>query len=317
MPTTLQELEIVRRKTVLLKKINRFWKLQRMYMPDLVRYMMAGQQEIWNDKTHRAEAIKLFMPSELGTEARYQACEKGLAGIEEEMQEGELKETLKDLCQALRTRTMTHRFHIRNTSGQCALTQGQGVLWQITIWIHKAKLCYGYARNALLRLRGHGNWERVYQVLEEADVQGVNEQVVGEEELAEWDWLQELGQIVEGGITVAGVVAGGEADLIEALHVEWCKVYARTCHWHEDIMLICEEMRRTIEFGAWTAAEWEIRASARTAGVSPELAEGLCMYAKEHVHVDHEEATCLQLTKRWAGLCEKARQYLARVRCQA
>ncbi|KAJ7932991.1 hypothetical protein B0H13DRAFT_1856601 [Mycena leptocephala] len=330
-PTALQELDLVKRKTALLKKINRFRKLQRTYMPDLVRYMTAAQREMWDDKTRGPEAIKLFLPSELGAEARRQACENGLAQIEEEMREAELKETLEDLRQALRTRTLTDRFRHRNTTGQRALTRGQGILRQIKIRIHKAKLRYRYARNALVRLKGHGDWEKTYRVLEELDVRGVNERAVTEEEMAERERLRELGEIVEGGIAVAGVVAAGEttrtmswiwystnlqngeADLIEALRVEWCKAYAKTSRWHEDIVIVDEEMHRTIEYGAWMAAEWERRASARTA-VSPELAEGLRAYALEHV--DREETTCRQLTARWAGLRGRAKDYLAGVRGQ-
>ncbi|KAJ7264470.1 hypothetical protein B0H12DRAFT_1011966, partial [Mycena haematopus] len=301
-PTPLQEEEFSKRKTALRKRITRFRKLQRTYMPELVRFLTASQRDVWNDKTHGPEAEKLFLPSEMAAAARAKACEKGLDGIEEEMREGELGETLEELRQALRTRTLTNRFRHRNTTGQRALTRGQGILRQITIRILKAKLRYRYARNALLRLRGHGDWEKRYQVLEEAD-------------------------IVEGGIAVAGVVAagegthtmswiwystnvgGGDQELVDALRVEWCKAYARMKRWHEDIVLVEEEMRRTIEYGAWMAAQWEMRATARSEGVSPALAEGLRAYAAEHV--DRERETCLRLAKQWSGLREKARGYLA------
>ncbi|KAJ7933057.1 hypothetical protein B0H13DRAFT_2307333 [Mycena leptocephala] len=280
-PTALQELDLVKRKTALLKKINRFRKLQRTYMPDLVRYMTAAQREMWDDKTRGPEAIKLFLPSELGAEARRQACENGLAQIEEEMREAELKETLEDLRQALRTRTLTDRFRHRNTTGQRALTRAKESC---------DKSRFGSTKQSFAI--GHGDWEKTYRVLEESDVRGVNERAVTEEEMAERERLRELGEIVEGGIAAAGVVAAGEttrtmswiwystnlqngeADLIEALRVEWCKAYAKTSRWHEDIVIVDEEMHRTIEYGAWMAAEWERWASARTA-VSPELAEGL------------------------------------------
>ncbi|KAJ7432012.1 hypothetical protein B0H11DRAFT_1761190 [Mycena galericulata] len=308
-PSALQELDFVKRRTALLKRINRFRKLQRTYMPDLVRFLTGPQREILDDKTRDPETMKLFMPSELGAESRREACEKGLAEIEEAMREGELQETLEDLRQALRTRTMTNRFRHRNTTGQRALTRGQGVLRQITIRIHKAKLRYRYARNALLRLRGHGIWEKTYRGLEDADT------------------LRELGGIVEGGVAAAGVLAagesnhtmswiwysakidGGEADLIEALRVEWCKAYSKTRRWHEDIVLVDEEMRRTIEYGAWLAAEWQMRATARSARMTPELAEGLRAYAYEHV--DREKRTCKKLSKQWSGIREKAGAYLA------
>ncbi|KAJ7617529.1 hypothetical protein DFH06DRAFT_1274184 [Mycena polygramma] len=317
-PTPLQSLDFAKRRTALLKRINRFRKLQRTYMPDL--------RALWDDKTRAAESVKLLMPSELAKEVWKHVCENGLAKVEEEMREGELGETLRELQDSLRTRTMTNRFRRRNTTGQHTLTRGQGVLRQITIKIHKAKMRYRYARNAYLRLKGHGGWELKYRTLEEADVRGINERGIGEEEEGERERLRQLGEVVEGGIASAAVVAtgegthtmswiwyntkldGSEQDLIDALRVEWCKAYGRTRRWHEDIVKVEEEMRRTIEFGVSMARKWEVRAAARS-HVSPALAEGLRVYALEHAH--REQETCDNLTRRWAGLREKAREYRA------
>jgi hypothetical protein len=141
---------------------------------------------------------------------RQTVCEQGLERIEEEMREAELKDTLEDLRDGLRARTITNKFRHWNTTGQRALTRGQGILRQIAIRVLKAKLQYCYSRNALLQLRGHGKWEKLYCVLEEADVRGINEHAVGKEELAEQERLRELGEIVEGRIAAVGVVAAGE-----------------------------------------------------------------------------------------------------------
>jgi hypothetical protein len=171
-------------------------------MPELVRFMTTPQREIWNDKTRGAKSVKLFLPSELSTASREKMCETGLDKIEEEMREAELKVALEDLRQALRARTATNRFRHRNTMGQKALMRGQGVLRQIDIRIMKAKLCYRYARNTLLRLRGHGVWEKVWNVLEDADVRGINERAAMDEEEADREHLQRLRRIVEGGIVL-------------------------------------------------------------------------------------------------------------------
>jgi hypothetical protein len=81
--------------------------------------------------------------------------------------------------------------------------------------------------------------------------------------------------------------------------------------WHEDIVLVEEEMRRTIVFGEYMAGEWAKRADARSCRMTPALAEGLRAYALEHVA--REKKTCAMLSTRWAGLREKARVYLAGV----
>ncbi|KAJ7812564.1 hypothetical protein B0H14DRAFT_2605675 [Mycena olivaceomarginata] len=54
--------------------------------------------------------------------------------------------------------------------GTRMLTQGQGILRQINLWIHKAKLCYHSTRNVLVQLQGHGPWEKELRVLEDMDV---------------------------------------------------------------------------------------------------------------------------------------------------
>ncbi|KAK6977280.1 hypothetical protein R3P38DRAFT_3237413 [Favolaschia claudopus] len=313
-----QELDLVQRKASLLRRVNRFRNMQRVFMPELARFLPAAQHDILDDRTRAVETVKLFMPSELGNDIR----EKG------EMREAELADTLEDLRHQLRLRSGTNRFCHRNICGQKGLTRGQGVLRQTEIRIHKAKLRYRYARNALLRIRGHGTWEKMYRSLADEDVRGINERAWSEEEEAERERLRALGEIVEGGVEAAGIVAAGEgshtmswiwyktnlgdddAEIIDALRVEWCKAYARTRRWHEDIILIEEEMRRTIEYGVWMGREWERCAAARSVA-SPALAEGLNAYAKEHVR--REEVTCQRLRNQWAGLRLKAARYLERV----
>ncbi|KAJ7170448.1 hypothetical protein C8R43DRAFT_876075, partial [Mycena crocata] len=319
--TPLQELNFVKRRAALLKRIKRFRKLQKTYMLNAVKWLTVVQRRIFEDTTRNAETVKLT--------GHLCSCEKGLDGIEEEMRMAEMEETIEDLRDALRTRTMTARFRMRNSTGQRALTRGQGILRQVSIRVLKAKLPYCYVRNTYYWLKGHGVWEKDFCILKDEDVRGVNERTANEEEEAEREKLRELGAIVEGGITAAGVVAAGEGkmkmlwiwynadlnsgdtDLVDALRVEWCKAYSRTKRWHEDIVLVDEEMCRTIEFGAWSACQWRIRAEARSRDMTPELNEGLRAYTLEHV--EHDECTCLQLAAQWNGLRESGREYLAGV----
>ncbi|KAJ7118609.1 hypothetical protein C8R43DRAFT_960209 [Mycena crocata] len=216
---------------------------------------------------------------------------------------GELKESLDDLQAALHIRTMTNRFRHQNTAGQRALTRGQGILRQITIRIHKAKLRYHYARNAMLRLRSHAGWEKEFPVLKDEDVRGINERTVGEEEEAT---REGAGRYCGGRYCGWGEHPPNVVDLAhdEALCVEWCKAYSLNKCWHEDIVLVDKEMRPTIEYG-----DWEIRAMARTERMGPALAEGLRAYAMEQV--EQEKEVCSRLALKWGPLRHRAREYLA------
>ncbi|KAJ7435889.1 hypothetical protein B0H11DRAFT_1755463 [Mycena galericulata] len=331
-PTDKQELDFMKRRAALIKRIRAFRKMQRTYMPNVRRFLTSTQRELWDTEADRdAEAIRLFMPSDIDDKGRrMKACAAGLEEVEAELRIGEGREALEALRQGLRARTMTNRFRLRNCTGQRALTRGQGVLRQINVRIHKAKLRYRYARNAILRLKGHGGWERELRVLEDSDVRALNERALTEEEVAQRQAVHDYEGIAEeGGVASFGVVALGEsrrmlswiwystrttdpteAELVEALRVEWCKAYARMRRWHEDVVLVEEEMRRTIEYGYWSAGEWMARIPKRVGEVTLEVEEGLKAYALEQV--DREMRTCAVLQEKWAGIREKGGAYLRR-----
>ncbi|KAJ7152679.1 hypothetical protein C8R43DRAFT_886109 [Mycena crocata] len=330
LPTQLQTMDFLKRRTTLTRRIRAFRKLQRAYMPNVRRFLTRAQREQWDGEADRdAEAVRLFMPSDITKSSdRVMACALGLPDVELKLRTAEAKEALEALRKGLRTRTMTNRFRLRNCTGQRALTRGQGVLRQVNMKIHKAKLRYRYARNALSRLEPHGDWERKLHVLKDEDVRALNERALTEEERAQREAVHDLRDVEEGGIAAYGVVAIGESrrqlswiwyqateedptevELVEALRVEWCKAYARMRRWHEDVVLVEEEMSRTLEYGVWAAEEWMQRAVGRAGKVDNVLQEGLVAYA--HEQAQREVDTVEKLDGDWALIREKGRAYLA------
>jgi hypothetical protein len=316
-------------------------------MPNLRRFLTATQCAIWDAEAKRnAEAVRLFLPSDiLDATKRAKACAVGLPAVEESLRVGEAREVLHALRQGLRTHTMTNRFRLRNCTGQRMLTRGQGILRHINVKIHKAKIRYCYVRNALKCLKGDGPWEKELAVLEDSDVRALNERALPEEEAEQRKAVLDYEEIAEeGGVAAFGVVALGEgrctllwiwysarpeepteAELVEgmlidfrvalysqelALRVEWCKAYACMRCWHEDVVLVEEEMRRTIEYGHLAGHVWAERADVQAGTVDDELLEGLAAYA--HEQEDREATTSNNLTKKWAGIRLKGRTYLAR-----
>lgn len=211
-PTDTQSLDFLKRRTNLVKRIRVFRKMQRTYMPNVRWFLTQTQRVLWDGEAERdAEGVCLFLPSDIADKKkREQACAEGLPQVESELREGEANEALEALRQGLRTRTMTNRFRLRNCTGQRALTRGQGVLRQINMKIHWAKLRYRYARNALSRLRDHGVWERELKVLEDGNVRALNERALSEEEAAQHEAVHDLRDVEEGGIAAYGVVTAGE-----------------------------------------------------------------------------------------------------------
>ncbi|KAJ6506688.1 hypothetical protein C8R45DRAFT_816824 [Mycena sanguinolenta] len=309
-PTPQQEHDFLKRRTAIRKRIVAFRKLQRAYMPHVRRFLTISQQALWDaDGERDAEAIWLFLPSDITDSAkRVKACAEGLPDVEASLREGEAHDALEALRQGLRVRTMTNRFRIRNATGQRVLTRGQGVLRQNNVRIHKAKLRYRYARNALSRLRGNGEWERKLQVLQDEDIRALNERAGG---VANYGVVA----LSEGRRTLSWIWytvqpdGPTEEELVEALRVEWCKAYARMRRWHEDVVLVEEEMRRTIQYGYWQAGQWLDRSVARDGEVDGVLQEGLKAYALEQVH--REAKTCDALKAKWGYWRERGQLYLA------
>ncbi|KAJ7608966.1 hypothetical protein DFH06DRAFT_1148713 [Mycena polygramma] len=333
-PTTSQQFDILKQRTQLRLRITAFRKLQGTYMPNLRRHLTLAQKAIWDADDKQPEATRLFMPSAFETEkARLKACAEGLDGVEAVLRSAEAGDALEALRDGLRLRTATTKFKIRNWSGQRALTRGQGILRHINLRIHAAKLRYMYTRQTLLKLKGHGDWEKRFQVLTEDDVRALNERALTAEEKADRARLREAGQVPEeGGIAALGDVVSGETHrtlswiwytvsgkegddekLHEALRVEWCKAYSRSRRWREELVLVEEEMRRTIGYGDFMERRWKQRSTARTVmlgttdtPISPEVAEGVRAYALEQA--DRERRTSEKLRRDWGQV--RAAAYL-------
>lgn len=70
-----------------------------------------------------------------------------------------------------------------------------------------------------------------------------------------------------------------------AYQLEWSKCYARSQRWREEVELLKEEMRRTLEFLKWKSSHWSSRTLSKSGlPSSPALREGLNAYA-------HRQAT--------------------------
>ncbi|KAJ7164850.1 hypothetical protein C8R43DRAFT_1122730 [Mycena crocata] len=329
----IDRLGFTKRRTALLKRIHKFRQLQLIYMPTLRSFLTDLQRQVFDGNGEQLpEATRLFMPSEiLRAEDREIACAPGLPQVEALMREGEAQEALEVVRQGLRSRTMTNRFKIKNHTGQGALTRGQGILRQINIKIHLAKIHYRYARAALAVLWKTGTWMESLKVLRDEDVRALNERTLVKEAQAGLDHLDDLAEAVAtpAGVTVAEGLAAGETHhevswiwfttqgkedesdpkLHEALRVEWCKAYARSRRFEEEIRQLSHEMPRTIEFGYTAAAKWAVLAEDVLPDSSPELTEGRQAYAAEHVALELE--TCAFLTERWRAILRKAEEYLS------
>lgn len=213
--TAHQELNIQKLRNGLFRRIQRFYNLQQVFMPNLRRHLTPSQlHHLDHPSTTTPETTKLFLPSDLRDhDSRMAACVAGVVDAETRLREAESVDALEGLRQGLRARTVTNSFKVRNTTGQVANTRAQGIQRQIDLRVHSNKLRYQYARCALFKLKGAGPWENTLQILADGDVRGLNERALNREELGEQARLMELGmlnQLEPGGVAPHGVAVVGD-----------------------------------------------------------------------------------------------------------
>ena len=122
-----------------------------------------------------AENIRLYLPSELSSADRDRACAAGVADAEARIRHADASEALDDLRRYLRTRTCLNKWRVKNVVGQHQGTRSRVLQHRTDIKVQAAKTRYKHARNALLILRGPGEWELTLQVLQDGDVRALNE----------------------------------------------------------------------------------------------------------------------------------------------
>ncbi|KAJ7812574.1 hypothetical protein B0H14DRAFT_2377530 [Mycena olivaceomarginata] len=180
--TSTQAADLQRRRTLLLGMVKCLRDEQVHFMPGLAVLLEA---EPSTESSRRPEEMRLHLPSSFTKEVRDRICVAELPSEEERLRLAQAHEVLRNLQQHLRIRTLAHQFKRRHTGGQAAYTKSQALQSGIEEHIKGAASCYRSAREALLLLCGPGAWEEVLQVLQQADIRGMNEQTLNDEEKEE------------------------------------------------------------------------------------------------------------------------------------
>ncbi|KAF8907161.1 hypothetical protein CPB85DRAFT_1223639 [Mucidula mucida] len=325
--TTYQALDVERQRNVILRDLKRFRRLQLSFMPMFKEYLTDDQKKVLDSPASvLPEETKLFLPSELREADRElpRACVVGLAHAETRLREAECRDALESLRRGLRTRSAGHLFTVRNVTGQNPTTRAEGVQRKVQVSIYLSKLRYRWARNALFRLRKHGDWERELRVLNDVDVRGMNERLLTAEEIAERRILAEQGfidELIAGPSSEGAVVSQGEgrrqlswiwysyADPIDTLKIEWCKARARKMRWEEEVELLLEEMRRVIVYRRWNAEIWRERGRQQRAGLNAKCQQGLSAFAAEQASI--QDSVADDLESHWMGIRALGQELLA------
>ncbi|KAJ7430401.1 hypothetical protein FB451DRAFT_1345936 [Mycena latifolia] len=309
--TTAMKISMKRLHGSLNCSIVRFRKLQKVYMP--AAFQALAKKDL--AATTLAEDVPLILPSAL-TPEEWARCVPGLDHIEALLRDVQCRTSLAGLRNKLqiKSRLLTYKAH--QTRHQGPNTRARSVVTHNETKVRLNSEKYQCAWEAIRLLRGGDEasvgWRRLQKddircMQDEEDLRrkakrraagAVRRRRQDEELLAhgllpaekddEMDWddvedEEERGpenQRQVSWIWTSAGTSGTDADLEEALRVEWCKVFARVRQWTEEKRLVTEEYRHVPLSFEYEAAKWEARAANVRIGVLP-LAEveGALAYA--------------------------------------
>ncbi|TRM56348.1 hypothetical protein BD626DRAFT_620006 [Schizophyllum amplum] len=278
--TASQELDISKRRTALKKKITRYRTLQRIFMPCLREVLSASDvADLDGDLNATTESVRLFMPSDIPrTDLRTTACVDGLPTVEARLRIPEATENLEDIRRGLRSRTMATRFRKANVVGISAATRSRTLMDRVSRSIQTAVAHYRAAYAAAIRLDPMGGWTKRLRPLRDDDtVTGGVERGEGQRVLS-WIWYDTNAEELL------------DTNMHEALRIEFLKSRARRDRQREEIELLEEEMRRTLQFPTADAKEWDARVSARPVA-DDAVGDGMQAYAREQAAIIRHRRT--------------------------
>ncbi|KAJ3713060.1 hypothetical protein C8R42DRAFT_593680 [Lentinula raphanica] len=200
-----------------------------------------------------------MLPSTLPVSERISGCRSGLALIEEQLREAQLRASLNSLQNHLHMKFRLLTYRKTNVKAQGMITKSQALLKRNQRQIDSDAKKYRAAWRAMESLRGEGKsgWKRLSHKdvrmmgNDDSSALGMERKRVGEGyRETSWIWREGgTGELID------------QAILDEFVRVEWCKTHARAMRWKEEVCLLVEEKRRVLVTLEHNAKEWEGRAT--------------------------------------------------------
>jgi hypothetical protein len=302
------------------------WELIRgVYMPGLQRLQIEQERspsdtraEGFNQPpmSNHPEHVDLWLPSSLSPNTRRSICSVRLIAIEERLRTAQCSDALESLRHILRVKSRMVLFKHKNVRGQREGTRSRSVIDRVHARARAAASKYRLARLAKLSLSGPGVWENTLRVLLDSDIRAYSDPDKMRVSMGRRGTVEDPGILVmpdglepkidlrgeargrrDGtGETrrtlswiwrVEGFAIGEEEAEDDILRSEWAKSRARANRANEEVLLIREEMRRTLEFLNWKAQWWEERGKLRTPLDKGSL-EGLQAYSMEQAALQRQ-----------------------------
>ncbi|TDL14310.1 hypothetical protein BD410DRAFT_734277, partial [Rickenella mellea] len=291
--STIQAAEIQQKRNALRHRIDVWRKIQVVYMP-VVSASLQDRNPSTEDTSEpgNSELTQLFLPSSLlASERRVMS---GLAEKERRLRLAQLEDCLRQLRRLLRVRSTLWQYKLSNVSGQRATTRTRSYIDRFNEKIQQYARKYRAACTALLVLHPNGEWVHQFQALFGTDIRGPQlddgNHLNGKERESEgrrmltWIWTVSI-----------SADADDSSEEHDDMRVEWVKSKARAERWEEEVILVSEEMRRTLAFLEWRAKWWEGQVHRRSVGQIellqvPDILSGLRAYALKQAAIQRDLA---------------------------
>ncbi|KAJ6567629.1 hypothetical protein DFH09DRAFT_1247212 [Mycena vulgaris] len=287
----------------LLKKLGTFRTLQATFMLGASAAIQADEAERDSDSLpFRVEHIKLYMPSDLPVADRATACVKGLPEMEYKLRAAQCAAALTVLRGCLHAKRHLVTFQNEHVTGQVTFTKARMLIGQVGDRVSLSASKYRKGRKVLVALKGAEHSPH-FKELKDEDIRldGDN----GESDSAA---KKKLSMISAGRGARASRNASGqskrlmswiwttqagsgddEQDLHDSVRVEWACAKARKRRWEEEVLLLQEEMRRTLRYLEWQGEWWDARLCRRPSAAA-DIRAGLRGYALKQTVLCHRLA---------------------------
>ncbi|KAJ7805513.1 hypothetical protein B0H14DRAFT_2382757, partial [Mycena olivaceomarginata] len=318
--------DVVEKHTKLAQYVARFHKLQAVYMPGALQALADRPIPAGESGGTLAENVPLFLPSALSVEVQEFRCNKKVKEFELQFRDAQCQSALDGIHNYLHIKSRFRTYKGGQVRHQGATTRAWGLMNRndekmrmegekyIAVWEAKRALV-GEAKVEWNRLdpkkdlrcmdeeedravvserKRRGRKRRKGDTAMEEDGRDSMQEGQRQKDLTgegrrtlSWVWM---------GVDMS---SGGTSEaVLQGLHVEWCKAWARTRHWTEEVRLLKEEMRcRPIALRH--KARWWLEHRAPT-GFEGRHAEGAAAYATRQAAIYNDLADAFD--KLWAPL---------------
>jgi hypothetical protein len=301
------------RRHQLYNRLKSFRSVQAVYMPQAVLLL---QDKAENDAPDTVENAILFLLNEIASRQRNFDLVHNLSSTEGHLRFGQATDSLCELRRSLCVKAHLVKYKRDEVRGQRPNTRACALLDRAQAQIDAVVEGYNAARKAYFQLVGPGIWEDTLKVLHPQDVRTMSdaEDASGQDrQLGEgyrttsWIWMTSGVRSVDGDVESPEMHDGIcsftficlycyllSSPASTALRVEWAKCRARRNRWIEEVLLIQEEMRRTIAFCEYKAEQWTEHVTARP-GLQLDILDGVRAYAHYQAAIQRNRAASFHI----------------------